>query len=885
MQENKMGNQGEKANDGGRSYGLTDKLKEKQSDEVRERARKAIVGGAMLVASWLLGGAEMFFGTFPLGIALLCASSRHLIFVTAGLVLSFVTEGLPVAYIFSYIAVLTLRFIISYVPESISERHDGEKEQSEGAEYSSDGYVSGRIEGGKKKNAEAYRFLFAFERLLGIKREEKQNRRARASGAFGENVIFRMLCAGVGGFIAGLFGLIENDFAYYDLYGAFFMIVASPIAVLLLSGLSERDAPRGGWNHTLSYGALMSFCVFASKDLYIFNMPMQPMLAMLFVLCVSSRRTLPLGICAGLLLGAVFDLVYIPLLCVAAVLFCLISPLKKTAGLAAVCAAIVIWCYYFGNVSGLVGVLPPMLLSVPVFLVAEKYFTFFSSDKKGNIGEGSDGFYFAAAVTEKNKGEAVKDRLTSLSDAFSSLSETFYKLSDRFRRPDMLGLKKLTDSSFERVCEGCRNRDVCWGAEYADTLDAVRCITASLHTKGKVDREDLPEKFLSSCMRTDKLISDVNIECARATEGIIRSEKIGVFASNYDDMTSILRDALESDRDEYVCDTQIGGRVYEYLCSVGLNVSGVVVCGKRCRHVVVKGIGLGGDQGSISSGELCRRISDLVGVRMSGPVLEVGKDGTIMLFSSRPGYRAICSHGRVAAADTSIGRDTDKIYLDPFSEDMGADKLCCGDTTDAFLTDNSYFYSLISDGMGSGAEAAFVSGVSAMFIEKMLSAGNRADITLRMLNNFLRSENSGCGGECSVTVDLMELDLMNGTASFIKSGAAPTYILRTGTVYKVSSRTMPIGIIKDPDARITKFDMKVGDIVVMVSDGCCPDSDDCPWLVELLCDVTPPDKIDMIERGSEFTDKLKDDILRVAREKYPSDRSADDVSVSVVLVA
>ena len=115
--------------------------------------------------------------------------------------------------------------------------------------------------------------------------------------------------------------------------------------------------------------------------------------------------------------------------------------------------------------------------------------------------------------------------------------------------------------------------------------------------------------------------------------------------------------------------------------------------------------------------------------------------------------------------------------LDPFdeSENEKADN-SCGDTTDAFLTDNLYFYSLLSDGMGSGAQAAFNSGVSAMFIEKMLSAGNRADITLRMLNNFLRSENSSSGRECSVTVDLMELDLMSGAASFIKSGAAPTYI-------------------------------------------------------------------------------------------------------------
>jgi stage II sporulation protein E len=184
--------------------------------------------------------------------------------------------------------------------------------------------------------------------------------------------------------------------------------------------------------------------------------------------------------------------------------------------------------------------------------------------------------------------------------------------------------------------------------------------------------------------------------------------------------------------------------------------------------------------------------------------------------------------------------------------------------------------------MGSGEEAAFVSGVCSMFIEKMLSAGNRADITLRMLNNVIRSENMGCGSECSATVDLLELDLMSGVASFIKSGAAPTYIAREGTVYKISSRTMPVGIIKDADARITKFDTRSGDVIVMISDGCSPDSEDCPWLVEYLC-ACMPFKFDEADSSS-FCERLKDELLDEAVKNYPKGRERDDISVSVTLI-
>ena len=175
-----------------------------------------------------------------------------------------------------------------------------------------------------------------------------------------------------------------------------------------------------------------------------------------------------------------------------------------------------------------------------------------------------------------------------------------------------------------------------------------------------------------------------------------------------------------------------------------------------------------------------------------------------------------------------------------------------------------------------------------MFIEKMLCAGNRADITLRMLNNVIRSENLGVGAECSATVDLFELDLMNGSASFIKSGAAPTYVARGGTVYKISSRTMPVGIIKDADARITRFDTQKGDLVVMISDGCCPDSEDCAWLVEYLCAYAKKSaksktgEID--EDKNKICERIRDELLAKAAKNYPADRTPDDISVSVILI-
>ena len=121
-----------------------------------------------------------------------------------------------------------------------------------------------------------------------------------------------------------------------------------------------------------------------------------------------------------------------------------------------------------------------------------------------------------------------------------------------------------------------------------------------------------------------------------------------------------------------------------------------------------------------------------------------------------------------------------------------------------------------------------------MFLQKMLSTSNSCHSSLKLLNGFLRNKGGGSLHECSATVDLLELDLILGRASFYKSGAAPTYVFRDGSLFKLRSKTVPVGIIRELDSKKTSFDVGDGDVIVMVSDGVTQGKDECPWLFELL---------------------------------------------------
>lgn len=836
---------------------LKGKLSEKGEREVRQRLSRIVRFLLSVGVSYLICGVEFYFGTYPFAIALICSPRRYLPAAALGVGLA-ILSGTPPIYAYVCLAVIFARILITLLPLIFSENFSNWKTKSKAIIPHKKDAIEQQT-GESTASGEGY--------IISV-----------ISDVFCEQKYVRVLCAAVAGAICGVLLLIESSFSVYDALATLVLTASSPLALMLLGGVYRDGENKRNLYTAVSMGALFFLAVYASKSLSVLGMPLAPCLATVITLYVCSGEGIVLGTAAALICGMAFDLTYLPLLVLSSVLFCLISAVKRNAGIAAVCGLALLWCYYIGGDHGLVKVLPPMLLAIPIYMLADKYREMMNAPfKRGTAAE--EGLYFATAVTEQNKNAAVKERLSVLSDTFSSLSETFFKLSNRYRRSDALGIRKITDRAFESVCEGCRERERCWGSELSRTLEAVKSASSELYARGSVGVECLPEDFSELCRRKEKIIDEINGLTRRATEKMIDGGRANFFASNYDDITAILKDALSGDGEEYECDLALGEKVFEYLYSSGIGLKGVVVYGKRCRHVVAKGIEEIDSLSAEKSEEICVKVSEMLGIGLTLPIIEVSKDGNVMLMHSRPTVKASCAHGRVSGKGRRWAADErEDGYVDLFG-----DEELCGDMTEAFVTDNSYFYSLISDGMGSGASAAYTSGVCAMFIEKMLSAGNRADITLRMLNNVIRSENMGCGDECSATVDLLELDLMSGGAAFIKSGAAPTYIARAGTVYKISSRTMPVGIIKDADARITKFDTKKGDIIVMMSDGCCHDSDDCPWLVEYLCAYMTAAK-KTVTVGEELCERLKEDILREALKNAPEGEERDDISVSVIVI-
>ncbi len=139
-----------------------------------------------------------------------------------------------------------------------------------------------------------------------------------------------------------------------------------------------------------------------------------------------------------------------------------------------------------------------------------------------------------------------------------------------------------------------------------------------------------------------------------------------------------------------------------------------------------------------------------------------------------------------------------------------------GDTFSTTIFDNSMALLAISDGMGSGKEASVSSTMALNLYEEFLECGFDKNVAIKLINSSLILKNTK---DSFATIDSAIIDLYKGTGEFIKIGAVQSFILRDKTVISISSKSLPIGIIKNIETKIYKKQLQHNDFIVLISDG------------------------------------------------------------------
>lgn len=139
-----------------------------------------------------------------------------------------------------------------------------------------------------------------------------------------------------------------------------------------------------------------------------------------------------------------------------------------------------------------------------------------------------------------------------------------------------------------------------------------------------------------------------------------------------------------------------------------------------------------------------------------------------------------------------------------------------GDSFSFFYEEEGELSMILSDGMGSGEEAAKESESVLLLLEKMLAAGFQEETAIRLINSVLalRAEQN-----TFATLDISRINLYGGTCEFIKIGGAATYIKRGKWLECVEAKTLPIGMLQRVDYDFMVKKLYDGDYIIMMSDG------------------------------------------------------------------
>ena len=637
---------------------------------------------------------------------------------------------------------------------------------------------------------------------------------------FSERIELRVASACLAGLAAGGYQLLVGGVSDASLLFGGAMIMLCPLSCFLFAEGFDRmpafealigrapltyDTRSGKWLFWLGGCGLCTAICFSLGSVQLFGVSLGLCLAGAVAL-YAARRFGPLhGLVAGLACAAAISPIYAPAYALLGLISGVLWPVGAFFALGLAAGAGAVWASFIGGLTGFLTAFPEIavatLLSWPFLLRMGK-----TAEQTGERG-GRRKLSGDLLSEMKAAGcEAADTRMMRLSGAFSSLSKVFGTYRTEATRPGATACGEVCSSACGKFCTGCDGYAACWEGGDAPAAAMVAAVTDRMTAGEPLGDDLLTDGFRHACKRADEVFSAVREsagECLRTSTEAAEAEDASL---EYEMVAGMLRDAVRADRVSHKEDPRLAGEVRKILRANGCRAEALSVVGTK--HKTLLAAGLSPVPSEAALPKIQKELEGVFGCLMTLPVVSE-TDGLYTMTSTA------CRRYTTETAVAMRAATPDGI---------------CGDTVRFFEDSEDGFCALLSDGMGTGEAASLSSGLCGVFMEKMLSAGCTRNTAVKMLNSLLRSG----AGERSTTVDMVTVDLLYGDAVFLKCGAAPSYVKRGNQLFRIRSKTIPLGLMKDPDAERVRFKVEPGDVIVMLSDGISTSPDDAAWLTTML---------------------------------------------------
>lgn len=402
------------------------------------------------------------------------------------------------------------------------------------------------------------------------------------------------------------------------------------------------------------------------------------------------------------------------------------------------------------------------------------------------------------AADRENSGSPARVFSGRLELVGSTMGELKYALEKTAEALDCGASKDVSsvyNSACDKICKNCRFNMKCWGDEYNDSVRTMNGLIKQLRRGEKAAPENIGGALAERCQRKQQLCDSINkkyedfVSVGQMNRRI--KEMRGILTKQLDNTEKLFNAMADEFGREIIFDSEASVKVQRVMerCGAAEPKAAVrIIDGK----MTVEGYG----SGKLECGaeELGDMLIEALGREFDLPdIVEFGKKVRITAFQ-RADYG-------VKSAVCQLSRKRDS---------------ASGDYVTGFIDGRGRYYSIMSDGMGSGTRARVDSAFACGLLTKLLESGIDIETAAEMLNTSLMVKSSD---ESFATLDVCQVDLYTGRTVIYKAGGADTFVKSGRTVTKIKSAGLPIGIGENLVMSKCAFTAGDDDIILMTSDG------------------------------------------------------------------
>ena len=634
---------------------------------------------------------------------------------------------------------------------------------------------------------------------------------------FYENNTVRVIISAFVALGISLYNVIKNGYSLYDIFVLLFFVTVASAITYAACGICEGREKKG---FPLALATLIFSILYGISDVEVFGINIAITVSGALVLYISKH----LGTASACALGALFGIIIGGPLSPTLAILGLVSGFlwRASAFLSIICAFIATLGYgiYASGYVALVSLGPELLLVSLVMFTLLRFDILplpeFLKPKEQGIEVAISG----------NWGLRVESKLCALTSSFYEVGSLLKDVGQKSRAPSREDISNLCLECLEKYCYGCPKNSICWEKDQKETESNLERLYEAAFTINSVARSDISEKFLHRCPNIEKVFEEINEKTNQAiTEGL-KNDRLEGVASLYELISRSVDGSIKNAIADEELNLNDSYTVCRALNKIGLVATRINAYGGRIKEIVA--FGVDAQKSKCTKEDVKNACEKALSLPFLLPTIETVGQYLVMTVKSRSAFKV-------------------KTVCASKSATEGAP---CGDKMLGFETSDLKYHMLLCDGMGTGENASTSATLCVNFLEKLLKSGAASGPSLSLVNNFLRAR----GGECSLGVDLLEIDLVSGAGKLTKCGAAPTLIKRGDKVFKLFSKTMPIGIMKTVDGEELSFETKVGDVIFLFSDGACQEGERADYLLKLIksCDTS-----DLSAITSQIIEKLK----------------------------